>query len=132
ADGPSAPLARGSETILLVEDESAILSLGKVMLERLGYRVLAASDPEDALDLARKKEETIDLLITDVIMPTMNGWDMAERLKSLYPNLRVLFMSGYSADVISHRGVLGDGVNFLQKPFSLTELAARVRQAIDV
>jgi len=131
ADGPSAQLALGSETVLLVEDEPAILSLGKVMLERLGYRVLAASNPEGALDLARKKEETIDLLITDVIMPTMNGWDMAERLKSLYPDLRVLFMSGYSADVISHRGVLGDGVNFLQKPFSMTELAARVRQALD-
>ncbi len=126
----SAQVARGNETVLLVEDEPAILNLGKIMLERLGYRVLTAIDPQEALALAQTSTETLDLLITDVIMPTMNGRDLADRMKTLYPDIRVLFMSGYTADIIANRGVLDKKVNFVQKPFSLKDLAARVREAL--
>jgi DNA-binding NtrC family response regulator len=127
--GPG-PVPRGQETILLVEDEPAILSLGRMMLEKLGYRVRTADRPEEALRLARTHEGTIDLLITDVVMPGMNGSDLAAQLHALHPDLRVLFMSGYTADVIARQGVLEDGACFVQKPFSLQELAAGVREVL--
>ena len=130
AQDRSDPAAGGSETILLVEDEPAILSVGQMMLEKLGYRVLAADRPEEALRLARTHEGTIDLLITDVVMPGMNGSDLAAQLHALHPDLRVLFMSGYTADVIARQGVLEDGACFVQKPFSLQELAAGVREVL--
>ncbi len=122
---------RGRETILLVEDEPAILRVGQRMLERLGYTVVPAATPGEALELARRHPGEIDLLMTDVVMPEMNGRDLARNLQSLFPGLRRLFMSGYTADVIAHHGVLGEGVHFLQKPFSQAELAARVRAALD-
>ncbi|MCL7488586.1 MAG: transporter substrate-binding domain-containing protein [Desulfobulbaceae bacterium] len=124
------PLSRG-ETILLVEDEVAILALGKRMLESLGYTVIATSSPGEAVELAEKHEGEIDLLVTDVVMPEMNGRELAERLTSFYPGLRVLFMSGYTSNVIAHRGVLEKNVNFIQKPFSKKELAVRVREVLD-
>ncbi len=127
----SRQVVRGHETILLVEDEPAILNMGKIMLERLGYRVLTASDPEAAQELVQKNGDTIDLLMTDVIMPTMNGRDLADRLQSRYPGLRVLFMSGYTADVIPQQEVPGETVNFVQKPFSLMKLATSVRRALE-
>jgi two-component system, cell cycle sensor histidine kinase and response regulator CckA len=123
-------LQQGVETILLVEDESAILRLGKRMLERLGYRVLAAGTPGEALRLAEQNPGVIDLLMTDVVMPEMNGRDLARRLLSLYPDIKRLFMSGYTADVIAHHGVLDEGVYFIQKPFSKAELSAKVREAL--
>jgi len=128
---PSAAVAEGCETILLVEDEAAILNLGKTMLERLGYRVLAASDPREAIRLASGHPGRIDLLMTDVIMPTMNGRDLAMQLKQRLPAIRTLFMSGYTADIISRHAVLEEGVHFVQKPFSKKELAAKVRAALD-
>ena len=123
------PLSRG-ETVLLVEDEPAILSMGKIMLEQLGYRVLATDRPGEAIRMAEEHAGEIQLLLTDVVMPNMNGRDLAERLHSLYPSMKSLFMSGYTADVIAHRGVLDKSVNFLQKPFSLRDLAVKVRQAL--
>ena len=126
-----APLPAGSETILMVEDEAAILQVGREMLESLGYKVLTAAAPEAALQLFREYEGTIDLLITDVIMPEMNGRDLAEKLTAGSFRLRVLFMSGYTADVIAVHGVPDQGVQFMQKPFSIQELAAKVRGAID-
>ena len=121
----------GGETILLVEDEPAILRLGTAMLERLEYRVISAATPGEAIRLAREHAGEIHLLMTDVVMPEMNGRDLARNLLSLYPRLGRLFMSGYTADVIADRGVLDPGVHFLQKPFSTNDLAAKVREALD-
>jgi two-component system cell cycle sensor histidine kinase/response regulator CckA len=123
------PLSRG-ETVLVVEDEPANLTMAKIMLKELGYRVLAAGTPGEAIGLAEKHSSEIHLLITDVVMPEMNGWDLAERLQSLYPSMKILFMSGYTANVIVHRGVLDEGVNFIQKPFSMKDLAVKVRRAV--
>jgi CheY-like chemotaxis protein len=120
----------GRETILLVEDESMILSLGQKMMEHLGYRVLAANKPSEALRLAEAHADTIDLLITDVVMPEMTGRELADRLRSVQPDLKVLYMSGYTANVIAHHGVLEEGISFLQKPFSVQDLANMIREAI--
>ncbi len=119
------------EAVLLVEDEPAILKMGKVMLEGLGYRVMDAATPGEAITLAEQHSEVINLLITDVVMPEMNGRDLAVRLLTLYPNLKLLFMSGYTADVIAHQGVLDEGVHFLQKPFTVKSLAAKVREVLE-
>jgi two-component system, cell cycle sensor histidine kinase and response regulator CckA len=123
------PLSRG-ETVLVVEDEPAILTMAKTMLEDLGYRVLAAGTPCEALELAEEHASQIQLLITDVVMPEMNGRDLAERLQSLCAGMKILFMSGYTANMIVQRGVLNEGVNFIQKPFSTKELAVAVRDAV--
>ncbi len=128
---PSQPVAKGHETILLVEDEPAILAMGTRMLERWGYHVLAASTPGEAICLAEKHADDIHLLITDVVMPDMNGRDLAKHLLSLYPNVKHLFMSGYTANVIAHQGVLDEGVNFLQKPFSQQSFGQKVREVLD-
>jgi signal transduction histidine kinase/ABC-type amino acid transport substrate-binding protein/CheY-like chemotaxis protein len=125
---PSAP---GVETILLVEDEPMILDLTMAMLKRLGYTVLPAVTPEEAIRLAGEHAGQIHLLFTDVIMPEMNGRDLAKNLLSLYPNLKRLFMSGYTADVIAHHGVLDEGVHFIQKPFTMADLAKKVRESLD-
>ncbi len=129
-EGAAEPALRGHETILLVEDEPAILKLTTKMLEMQGYTVLAASTPGEAIRLAREHAGEIHLLMTDVVMPEMNGRDLAKNLLSLYPHLKRLFMSGYTADVIAHHGVLDEGVHFIQKPFSTKDLAAKVREAL--
>ena len=123
------PLSRG-ETVLVVEDEPLLLKMDKKMLEDLGYRVLAAGAPSEAIDLAKAHAGQIRLLITDVVMPEMNGRDLAERLQALYPDMKILFMSGYTATVIAHRGVLDEGVNFIQKPFSFKGLGIKVRDSL--
>lgn len=128
---PKMPTDRGQETVLMVEDEPAILDLGKQLLEMQGYRVLAAGTPGEAMRLAEEHIGEIHLLLTDVIMPEMNGRELAGWLHSLYPGLKRLFMSGYTADVIADHGVLDEGVHFIQKPFSLDALAAKVREALD-
>ena len=124
-------LRTGTETILLVEDDEAILNLSKIILEKLGYTVLAAETPVLALHLAGEHPGELHLLITDVVMPKMNGRALAEQLGATRPNLKCLYMSGYTADVITHRGILNGGVDFIQKPFSSDELAAKVRQVLD-
>jgi CheY-like chemotaxis protein len=130
-EGLAAPEVRGSETILLVEDEPAMLRTTTLILERQGYTVLAASTPGEAIRLAREHAGEMHLLMTDVVMPEMNGRDLAKHLLSLYPHLRRLFMSGYPADVIARHGVLDPGVHFIQKPFSKRDLAAKVRETLD-
>jgi len=122
---------RGRETILLVEDEPMILEMTTTMLEMLGYSVLAARTPGEAIRLAREHSGRIDLLITDVVMPEMNGRNLARNLVSIYPEIRRLFMSGYTADVIAHHGVLDPGVHFIQKPFSMNDLGAKIREALE-
>ncbi len=119
------------ETILLVEDEPMILEVTALMLKRLGYHLLPASTPGEAIRLAQEHAGEIDVLMTDVVMPEMNGRDLAKNLLSLYPNLKRLFMSGYTADVIAHHGVLDKGVNFLQKPFSMEALATKIREVLN-
>jgi len=123
------PLGQG-ETLLVVEDEPTILTLNKVMLEQLGYAVLAASSPDKALELAKAHSGDIRLLITDVIMPEMNGRDLSGLIATCCPGIRTLFMSGYTANVIAHRGVLDEGVCFIAKPFATRELAVKVHEML--
>ena len=130
-EGQEKPATRGSETILVVEDEPAILSLTKTMLERLGYQVLAASTPVEAIRMAAEYSGQIHLLMTDVVMPEMNGRDLASKLSSTFPHLKKLYRSGYTANVIAHHGVLDEGVLFIQKPFSKNDLARWIRAALD-
>ena len=119
------------QLVLLVEDEPGILRLGKKMLERLGYNALAASSPDEALRLAAQHPEEIALLVSDVIMPVMNGRDLADQLRVLCPAVKVLFMSGYTANVIAHQGVLDEGVHFIQKPFTMHGLGEKVSEALN-
>ena len=125
-------LAGRGETVLVVEDDTLILDICRAMLERLGYRVLLAESPLKALERMRESRDEIQLLVTDVVMPEMNGRDLERQLKAINPGLRTLFISGYTADAIAHHGVLDQDVRFLQKPFSLQGLAVEVRQALDV
>jgi two-component system cell cycle sensor histidine kinase/response regulator CckA len=125
------PPMRGNETILLVEDEPSILGMTAKMLEMQGYVVIGAGSPGEAIRLAREHHGEICLLMTDVVMPEMNGRDLARNVLTLYPHIKRLFTSGYTADVIAHRGVLDEGVHFLQKPFSMQSLAAKIREALD-
>ena len=125
------PEKRGNETVLLVEDQAEILELGKMMLESFGYAVLASGTPDEAISLAGINAGKINLLMTDVVMPGMNGRELAKKLEPIIPELTCLFMSGYTADVIAHRGVLDEGVYFIQKPFSMRTLAGKVREALD-
>jgi PAS domain S-box-containing protein len=118
------------ETILLVEDEPVILSITRKFLTRLGYKVLVAGTPDEAIRQAEFHADKIHLLVTDVVMPEMNGRDLSVRLSSLRPGLKCLFMSGYTSDVISHHGVLEESVTFIQKPFSPEELAAKIRAVL--
>ena len=126
-----APVTRGNETILLVEDEPAILKVTTMVLEGLGYTVLTANSAREAIRLASAHVGRIHLLLTDVVMPEMNGKDLARHLASLHPEVKLLFMSGYTSDVIARRGVLEEGVNFLQKPFSQETLGAKLREILD-
>ncbi len=101
------------------------------MLERQGYTVLAASTPDEAIRLAGEQSGEIHLLLTDVVMPEMNGRDLADNLASVRPNLKHLFMSGYTANVIAQHGVMNESIQFLQKPFTMQDLAAKVRETLD-
>ena len=130
-DAPARPLTRGTETLLLVEDELAILKLTTKSLEQQGYTVLAANAPADALLIAQTHSGRIHLLLTDIVMPRMNGRELAERLKTLQPGIKCVFMSGYPANVIARQGILEDGVHFIQKPFSMADLDAKIRAALD-
>ena len=124
-------LPRGAETILLAEDEKSVRITSRLFLEALDYTVLAAETPGEALRLGGAHAGHIDLLIADVIMPGMNGPDLAAFLAGEHPNLKCLFMSGYTADVMMQRGALNEGMPFLAKPFSRHELARKVREVLD-
>jgi CheY-like chemotaxis protein len=125
------PAPTGTETILLVEDEQAVRFLSRTLLERAGYRVLDAADPEQALGTFAHSGERIDLLVTDVIMPGSSGPALFQRLSSERPNLKVLYMSGYTDDAIVHNAGLPADVMFLQKPFTADGLMCKVREALD-
>jgi CheY-like chemotaxis protein len=118
------------EVVLLVEDEPAALRMASRMLEGLGYAVLPARTPAEALKRAESREQGIDLILTDVIMPEMNGRDLAEKVRALRPGIKVLYMSGYSGEIIARQGALEEGVRLLQKPFSEKALARAIREAL--
>jgi CheY-like chemotaxis protein len=126
---PAAPRGRG-ETVLVVEDERSIRTTCGLFLGELGYTILTAATPAEALALAAAHEGEIHLLLTDVVLPEMNGRELAGRLRASRPGMACLYMSGYTADVIGHQGILDEGVSFLQKPFSRHELAAKVRAVL--
>jgi CheY-like chemotaxis protein len=121
----------GKETVLLVEDEEPMLALGKTILLRHGYQVLAARSPNEALGIVQSYPGPIHLLITDVVMPEMNGKDLRDRLTEVNPCLKSIFMSGYTANVIAHHGILDKNIDFLQKPFSVQTLLEKVRDVLD-
>jgi CheY-like chemotaxis protein len=121
----------GREIVLLVEDESSLLEICTAMLEQLGYHVLAVNGPVKAIRLAEEYNSPIDLLMTDVIMPDMNGQELQRRLNLLHPEMKCLFMSGYTANVIVHQGILEEGLHFLNKPFSIQDLATKLRSILD-
>jgi PAS domain S-box-containing protein len=125
------PRPHGIETIVLVEDEEHVRSIASLMLRRQGYTVHAYSDGPAAIAGVESMTERLDLVITDVVMPSMNGQVLTQRLQQLRPSLKVLFTSGYTANVIVHRGVLKEGVEFLAKPYSLERLSRRVREVLD-
>ena len=124
-------MSGGSEiSILLVEDEPAILRMVTIMLQRQGYSVLPASTPGEAVRLAREYAGHLDLLITDVVMPEMNGRDLSKLIRNIRPEVKCMFTSGYTDNVIAHHGVLDEDVWFLPKPFSMNDLALKVHQAL--
>ena len=120
----------GKESILLVEDEPDIMKLCKLMLENQGYTVLAVTAPNEALRIARKHQGEIQLLLTDVVMPQMNGNDLSKKLLRIWPELKTLFMSGYTAEVIANHGVMNQDVSFIQKPFSINGLIKKVHETL--
>jgi CheY-like chemotaxis protein len=122
---------RGTETILLAEDEEMVRQLAREVLSTYGYQVLVTSNGGGALLICESHPEKIDLLLTDVVMPEMGGPQLAARLQQLRPNLKVLYMSGYTDNAIVHQGVLDENQNFIQKPFSPISLAERVRSVLD-
>ena len=132
AKRPTAPqVAAGDETVLVVEDEVAVRRAAERILSRAGYQVLAAANGGEALLLCERHDGTIDLLLTDVVMPQMSGRELAERLAEIRPGLRTLYMSGYTDNAIVHHGVLDPGTRFISKPFSVADLTRKVREVLD-
>jgi len=122
---------RGTETVLLVEDENAVRHPALEFLKQCGYTVIEARDGLQAVDVVHKHERPIDLMVTDVVMPGMSGGQLAELLAEKYPNMKVLFVSGYSEQVVLRHRIASLHSNFLQKPFTLKSLAAKVREMLD-
>jgi len=128
----AAPPRRGTETVLLVEDEPSVREVAAHVLRDQGYRVLEAANGDEAFRLAQEyANQEIHLLLADVVLPQMGGRELADRLKALRPDIKVLFISGYTDNAIVHHGALEAGVAFLQKPFSPTALARKVREVLD-
>jgi two-component system cell cycle sensor histidine kinase/response regulator CckA len=125
--GVDASRMRGTETVLLVEDENAVRHPAFEFLKQCGYNVIEAKDGLQAIDSVHKHGSTIDVMVTDVVMPGMSGGQLAER----YPRMKVLFVSGYSEQVVLRHKIANVQTNFLQKPFTLKSLAAKVREVLD-
>jgi DNA-binding NtrC family response regulator len=128
---PASTTQRGHETILLVEDEDDVRELTQMVLSKRGYNVIEAHSPAEAERLAGHGGPEIHLLLTDVVMPGISGRELAKRLSERFPHLRVLFMSGYTYNVIAQNGTLEEGISFLQKPFTPQLLMEKVREALD-
>ncbi len=125
-----APIGKG-ETILIVEDEMSMLRLSEKILTELGYTVLIANSPGEAIDIAGNNQNNVDLLLTDVVMPGMTGREMKERIQKLVPAIKTIYMSGYTANVIAHQGILHKDVNFIQKPFSVKDIAILLQKTLN-
>ncbi len=121
----------GNETVLLVEDEEFVLKMTLMMLQHLGYNVVCAGSPEDAIKLAQTMAGKINVLVTDVVMPKMNGRQLAEEITRFNPDMATLYISGYTADVIAQHGAIEEGTHFLQKPFNLTNLSEKMREVLN-
>ncbi len=127
-----AKIITGSETVLLVEDEAPLLMFAKAMLERLGYKVLAAGSPSQAIKAAGEFEGRIHLLMTDMVLPEMSGLELGDNIIKTRPDIKCLFMSGYTADIMQHNGIMDEGIHFLEKPFTMDDLSAKLREALAV
>jgi two-component system, cell cycle sensor histidine kinase and response regulator CckA len=123
--------AKGTETILLVEDEIGVRQLAREILKHHGYRVLEAADAKEAMRLEHQERGPIHLLLTDVIMPLMSGRELVEQMRPLRKGMKVIYMSGYTDDVLAYRGDLGPDINFLQKPFAPDALTKKVRDVLE-
>jgi PAS domain S-box-containing protein len=130
-ESKDAPLISGTGTVLLVEDDEMVREMTTAMLETIGYKVVVAQSPQDALSLCAGQDTPIDLLLTDVVMPGMNGPELRDMIQAIRPGIKVLFMSGYTSNVIVYHGVLEEGVHFIQKPFNMNDLARKVHHAIE-
>jgi len=128
---PDSKVTRGRETILIVEDEDMLRALARRYVESAGYKTLDAPNGLDALRLLEHSEERVHLLLTDVVMPGISGRELAKRIGQIQPSLKVLFMSGYTDEAISHHGVLDAGVQFIAKPFTIQELTGKIREVLD-
>jgi CheY-like chemotaxis protein len=129
-DAPELP--RGTETILLVEDDPSLREMSATLLKRLGYTVLTAANGVEALNLKQQRDiGHIDLLFTDVVMPHMSGKELSDRIRTIYPRTKILFTSAYTESAIVHQGILNEGVALLQKPFTPSALAHKVREILD-
>lgn len=124
-------LPLGTETILLVEDDAVIRKVTSKILRRLGYNVLIAENGNMAIDIFQEKSKEIDLLLTDIIMPKMNGKELSDHIRQTHPDIKILYMSGYEENVISKHGILNEGLNFISKPFNSSKLSRKIREVID-
>jgi len=131
SEGDDVRISEGTETILLVEDDEMVRKLVNEVLDNEGYRLLEAANGVAALSICAQYEEPIHLLLTDVVMPEMSGRELANRLAAVRPELKVLYMSGYTDDVIVHHGVLDEGTEFIPKPFTPDVLARKIREVLD-
>ncbi|TKB26266.1 PAS domain S-box protein [Desulfopila sp. IMCC35006] len=129
-ESSEAPADVGTETVLLVEDDNMVRDMTRAMLEEIGYDVLSVATPQEALTLLQDDSTSIQLLMTDVVMPKINGKELHDRAVTIRPNIKTLFMSGYTANVIVQHGMLDEGIHFIQKPFSLNNLARKIRNAL--
>jgi CheY-like chemotaxis protein len=131
ADVETSEPAGGSETVLLVEDDEDVRTLAAEILREKGYRVIVAWDARNAIRTCERETREIDLLVTDVVLPDVSGRDLAGLVKSLRPDAKVVFMSGYTHDAIVHHGAIDDGVEFIEKPFTRASLLSKVREVLD-
>jgi two-component system, cell cycle sensor histidine kinase and response regulator CckA len=128
---PAVAGSGGHEVVLVVEDEDQLRKLVVTALERSGYTVLQAGAPDEALEIVRERQGGIDVLLTDVIMPGMDGAELQRRMLRIRPGMRTLFMSGYTANIIGEHGILDGGIYFIQKPFSVRDLMKKIRELLD-
>jgi CheY-like chemotaxis protein len=124
-------VSSGNETILLIEDDQAVRRSIKALLEEFGYKVIEAADGDQAITLFRKNKDFLQLVISDVIMPRQSGKEVYDELKKLRPDIKVLFISGYSADILTKKGIAGEGINFISKPINPEVFFRKIREVLD-
>ncbi len=124
------PVTLQSGTVLLVEDDDTVRQMTNKMLKAIGCTVLSTASPQEALSMCATSDVHVDLVLTDVVMPLMSGKELKNKIETLRPGIKTIFMSGYTADIIAHSGVLEEGAHLLQKPFTLNELANKIREVL--